>query len=213
MKLWLKWTSVFLILSTLIIIPFILYGEVIERWVIAFLDRTRNEPLKASLVLGGLLAGDVLLPTPSTVINTGCGLLLGFPLGAFVAALGMQVSCAIGYLLGTCAARPLVERWVGDSNAKKLHDLMTHYGYWMLVITRPVPVLAEASTLFAGMSRMSVWRFATLTLFPNIGIAAIYAWVGSAKRGMQGMLLAFAAAMLLPALALGLHKRFAGHRS
>ena len=205
MKTSLRWTLLALLVIALIIIPFLLFGAAIEDWVHAFVEHSRNRPAAAGLVLTGLLAGDVFLPTPSSIISTACGLLLGFPLGTLASTLGMQISCTLGYLLGVRAARPIVDRWIGQANAEKLDHLMQRYGLWSVIITRPIPVLAEAMTLFAGLGRLSPWRFFALSALANLGISALYAWVGSKGASTAGLLATLTAAILLPALAMLIH--------
>jgi membrane protein DedA with SNARE-associated domain len=72
----------------------------------------------------------------------------------------------------------------------------------VIVITRPVPVLAEASVLFAGMSRMPTGQFMLLTMLSNLGISAVYAAVGAFSANANSFLLAFAGSILIPLVAM-----------
>ncbi len=206
MKNILRWLTISTIVCILIIIPFVLFGDSIELWIKDFIDQSRQRPLAAGVTLGSLLAADIILPTPSSVISSGCGLLLGFIPGAITSATGMQLSCIFGFFLGKCAARPLVERWVGEKNADALERLTQRYGLWAIIITRPVPVLAEASTLFAGMGKMPFMPYMLVTALANIGISMLYAWAGSKGTSTEGLLLTFAAALLLPGTGMLLHR-------
>jgi glutathione peroxidase len=49
----------------------------------------------------------------------------------------------------------------------------------MVLLMRPVPVLAEASVVFAGMGRMRFPRFLLMTTLANMLISGAYAWMGS----------------------------------
>ena len=53
------------------------------------------------------------------------------------------------------------------------------FGAWTIVLFRAVPVMAEASVLFAGFTRMPLALFGALSAGTNLVVAAAYAWVGS----------------------------------
>ena len=73
----------------------------------------------------------------------------------------------------------------------------------MLVLTRPVPVLAEAGLLLLGSTRLP-WRWFLLpVLLSNLGIAAIYAALGNWVR----MPVALAASIALPLAAAVIARR------
>jgi uncharacterized membrane protein YdjX (TVP38/TMEM64 family) len=65
-----------------------------------------------------------------------------------------------------------------------------------------VPVLAEASVFLAGLARMPFGRFAWITGLSNLGISAVYAAAGAFAARRESFLLAFAAAVLIPAAAM-----------
>jgi membrane protein DedA with SNARE-associated domain len=81
------------------------------------------------------------------------------------------------------------------------------YGHWALILFRPVPVLAEASVFFAGLSRMSRTRFLALVALSNLGISAVYAATGAFSASRDTFLYAFAGAVALPGLGLLLFRR------
>ena len=70
------------------------------------------------------------------------------------------------------------------------------------MLCRPVPVLAEASVVFAGLVRANYGRFVRLTAASNLGIAAGYAAVGAFSRRLDSysFLIAFLGALLLPGI-------------
>ena len=138
-----KWILLTTVLLAAILVPFALFGDAIDTWVNAFIERSRNRPLAASLVLGGLLAGDILLPTPSSILSTACGALLGLPLGTAVSLAGMTLSAVAGYGVGRLGQRQVIERWIGAESAARLQRVASRCGAWTVVITRPVPILAR----------------------------------------------------------------------
>ncbi|MGA9582760.1 MAG: hypothetical protein WBR13_12415, partial [Allosphingosinicella sp.] len=68
------------------------------------------------------------------------------------------------------------------------------------VLTRAVPVLAEASTVAAGLAAMPLRRFALATGLANAGIALVYVAWGAAAGGSAGsFLMLLAGAIAVPA--------------
>ena len=59
------------------VVPFLLFGGPLEAQARAWLEGPMPRWARAGVVVG-LLAGDVLLPVPSSVVNTFAGAALGF---------------------------------------------------------------------------------------------------------------------------------------
>ncbi|MDD4736693.1 MAG: VTT domain-containing protein, partial [Kiritimatiellae bacterium] len=195
------------LILALILIPFVLFGTWIEEWTVRFIETAREHRLLSAAVLGGLLAGDVVLPTPSSLISTACGLLLGGPLGTLTSLLGMSISCTLGYALGRFGRTALRNRMLSETDLVRLEHLYQRTGDWLVVITRPVPVLAEAAVIVAGMGRMPFARFLLLSTLSNLGISLVYALVGAFSADSGAFFWSFAGAILLPLAALLLMKR------
>ncbi len=198
--------SVTVAVLSLIIVPFIGFGADFERWAADSIQRAFDLPLVVALFVAGLLTADVLLPVPSTVVSTASGAFLGLPLGAVASAVGMTLGCVLGFVVGRTTGRSATNRIVGPRELQRLSAAAERHGEWVLVSARAVPVLAEASTVFAGMSGMSLRRFLSLVIPSNFGISLVYSAVGSYAVDVPSFLLAFAAAVMLPALAAALFR-------
>jgi uncharacterized membrane protein YdjX (TVP38/TMEM64 family) len=140
------------------------------------------------------------------VVSTACGLLFGFGIGTFVSLTGMVISCAAGYWLGKAFGRPLASRMIGPDEMRRLEDMSRRVGDWVIVIARPVPVLAEASVIFAGIGRMRSSRFFLLSTLSNAGISAAYAAIGAFSAELNSFLPAFVGAILVPWLVMSVVK-------
>jgi membrane protein DedA with SNARE-associated domain len=104
----------------------------------------------------------------------------------------MTTGCLLGYWLGKRFARP--------EELRRMEEARLRWGDWLVVLFRPVPVLAEASVFFAGVTRMPFRRFAALSGLSNLGISAVYAWAGAHAAGTETFLWAFVAALAVPGL-------------
>jgi uncharacterized membrane protein YdjX (TVP38/TMEM64 family) len=200
------WTLLALFVFAAILVPFVLWEEPLLSWSRSFLAIRGVQPLVAGLVVL-LLSSDLFLPVPSSFVSAGAVSLLGPVLGAFVIWLGMSIGAFIGYFLGRSGGVALARRVVGERELARAERLMRRFGGWVVVVCRGVPVLAEASTLLAGTTRMPFGGFSLSSLAANAGIAAAYAWlwfIGSNRT--LALLVPFALGILVPALALGIVK-------
>ena len=103
------WTRISLIVLLIIVIPFLLFEERIDLLTTAFM---RSDPAwwLVAGVFSALLAADILLPVPSSVISTASGVMLGFWGGLAASWLGMTAGCMCGYGVGLFAGQPLIRR-------------------------------------------------------------------------------------------------------
>jgi uncharacterized membrane protein YdjX (TVP38/TMEM64 family) len=189
------------LVAAAIVVPFLLWGARVDAWVDSFVRSAAARPLPAALVLGGLLAADVVAPVPSGPVSTACGLLLGFGAGLLVSFAGMSLGALAGYALGRAVRAPAAAL-AGDPALARLERLRGRWGVWLVAALRPVPVLAEASVLFAGLARLPARRVVPALLLANLGVSAVYAAAGAWAASAHAFLPAFAAALLLPGLAM-----------
>ncbi len=191
------------LLLAVILVPFALLGDGLEAATRRWLSEALS-PWQHALLLGGLLAGDIVLPVPSSLASTAAGALLGFWGGGATSWVGMMVSCQVGYVLGARAGAASLRRVAGEAELARVARAVERHGPWFLLLLRGVPVLAEASVVFAGLSRMPPRRFFALCAVSNLGISAAYAAVGSSAMATGSSPLLLSGLVLLPALALWL---------
>ncbi len=195
-----RWAILWVFLITIVLLPFLLFGEQFD----AFgqqITRSDTSRWMVGAAVFSLLALDVFLPVPSSIVSTGAGVLLGFVQGTLVVWSGMMAGALLGYAVGSRGAGA-AKRLVGDDGIARASRLVQRYGDLTIVLCRPVPVLAEASVVFAGLVHAHYGRFVRLTAASNLGIAAGYAAVGAYSRRLDAyaFLIAFLGALVLPAL-------------
>jgi uncharacterized membrane protein YdjX (TVP38/TMEM64 family) len=196
-----RWALLWMAIVAVVLVPFFLFESQFNAFA-ADLTRGAVTPALAAAAISGLLAFDVLLPVPSSIVSTGAGVLLGFPLGTAVVWGGMMAGCLVAYALGARASGA-AQRFVGAASLERARRIGDRYGEWTIVICRPVPVLAEATILAAGLVRAPLGRVLLLAGAANLGIAAGYAAVGAYAMRVDSFLLAFVGAIAIPAVALG----------
>lgn len=195
-----RWAALWVVLIGMVLAPFLLFEEQFN----TFAESVTRSDTSRWLVAGAifsLLALDVFLPVPSSIVSTASGVLLGFSLGTAVVWSGMMIGCVLGYAVGSRGSSA-ARRLVGDDGIARAARLMKRYGDLTIMLCRPVPVLAEASVVFAGLVRAHYGRFVRLTAASNLGIAAGYAAVGAYSRRLDSysFFIAFAGALLLPGI-------------
>jgi uncharacterized membrane protein YdjX (TVP38/TMEM64 family) len=201
-KPWLRWTALTGLVLALILVPFALWEEPINAWSAQLLTPVAGRATVALLVVL-LLAGDVVLPIPSSFVSAGAVALLGAWEGGITVAFGMTVAAWLGYGIGRLGGEPLARRMAGADELTRARRMMDRYGNWVVLVCRGVPVLAEASTLLAGATRVNGWRFLLVTTLGNAGLSCAYALIGVLDlRGAWALVAPFAFGIAVPALAM-----------
>lgn len=193
-----------------VLLPFFLLGAPLEAAIVHLAQTAEGGPL-VGLIGALLLAADLLLPIPSSVVATAEGYLLGPVVGAAWVWLGLNLGVALGYGLGR-QGEAVARRIVGPAGLAEAQALVRRHGLWVVVVCRPVPVLAEATAVLAGLGAARVGPLALAAGLSNLGLAIAYAWVGAAGQGELGLGALFAGAVMLPGLGFLLH-RLVGRRS
>ena len=206
----LKTTLLFLFVSVVIIVPFCIWGEALTGWFNRQMEIASQHPGRTGLVLFGLLSLDIVLPVPSSLVSTCCGLVLGLLPGFLVSFMAMNISAALGYALGRFAST-YARRLIGDRDMKMLENFACGGAGWWLLMLRPVPVLAEASVLFSGVGRQPLTRVVLEVVTGNAIVSAVYAAVGAMGKSSESMLPAFAATLAVSGVCMFVARRRGRH--
>ena len=195
-----RWVLVAAVLAALIVVPFLLFEPQFER-LGARIVAGELAGWTAAAIVSGFLALDVVLPVPSSIVATGAGALFGFLRGTGVVWAGLMAGSILGYGIGAWATGATA-RLVGTESLGRARQVAADHGDWAIVLSRPVPILAEASVILAGVMHVPLGRFMVLTGTSNLGIAAAYASIGAYAVNVGSWLPTFAAGLALPALAM-----------
>ena len=166
--------------------PFFIIGEIPgDRW----LSATDDAAGSFALAGAGLLAADVLIPVPSSIVGTMLGARLGFGAGFFAAFTGMMAGQVLAYAV---SRRALGHRPESLPAAPTLA---------VLFLSRPVPVLAEAVAIAAGAARVTWPQFLIACGAGNLIYAGALALNGAALVPGTPLGVGLVLPMLLPAAA------------
>ena len=155
----------------------------------------------------GILASDVFLPIPSGPVSTLAGSELGIIGGTIAACVGMTLGAAVAFGLSRRWGRPVAERFSTPQRLAEVEEACRRHGPWMLVLTRPLPVLAEAAALLVGALDMPWIAFLVPVAATNLALASAYATLGSQAGESEWLSIALAATIALPVAAAAWYQR------
>lgn len=143
-----------------------------------------------------LLVADVVLPVPSSGVMLAHGALFGVGVGATLSLLGSMGAFAVGFGLGRRGERAL-ERLVSEEQRARADRLLRRWGVLAIVVTRPVPILAETTALMAGTSSLG-WRTSLVAaLVGSLPAALLYAVAGALAASFATGAVVFAVVIVL----------------
>ncbi len=189
---------VFLCTLFLPIIPYAIIGELPgEQWLLS----SGSDAFTFGATGAFLLALDLLLPIPSSIIGTLLGGRLGFGLGLACTWLGLCVGQLAGYALGRL--------WPSRLSA----EVPLAPGVALVFLSRPVPVFAEAVAVAAGATRLPWPAYVASMGLGNALYAAGLAGNGALllPEGLTGPGLVLP--MAVPALAYLAYRRWAERKA
>ena len=171
------------------------------------LARQRGGGGAAAAVLSlGLLVADVFIPIPSSVIMIGNGALFGIASGAALSLAGSLGAAVLGFAIGR-RSRRLLLRLVTPTEAARADQLLARWGALAIVITRPLPLLAETVAILAGASPLSWSRMIVASLLGAAPSCLLYAVTGATSRSFGGGVLMFSLVVAFAGLLYWLGRR------
>lgn len=194
-----RWALFVVLLLGFILVPFFLLEDHMNTVVEQTLHSDRSVVLITLAVIVFLIA-DIVLPIPSSFVLSTTGFLLGTAAGTAICFVGLTCASLAGYALGRWAGGPLAQRLVGKAQLERFADLSARHGDALLVAFRAMPVLAEATTILAGTTRMALPRFLLVVSIGNAVVAFVYAWIGAVSASQSSFLFASVASIVLPVL-------------
>ena len=178
------------------LVPFLAFGTRIDHVVAGWLDPLPSPPVLAAIEVG-VLAADLLLPVPSSMVATLGGARLGVPVGTACAWLGMTAGSLAGWWLGrTATARSLAG--LAPDERDDLVRQQQRLGPLFVVLTRPLPLIAEAAALLAGATAMPARDFLLAAGSGNLAIALVWSIAGAVGREADALQWMIVAALVVP---------------
>lgn len=180
------------------VVPWLLVGARLDHAVAAWLDPPPPPAILAASEVG-VLAADILLPVPSSLVTTLGGASLGVVAGTLCGWLGMTAGSLAGWWLGRSAGGRALARLEAEDRAA-LAARQRRYGPLLVVATRPLPILAEAAAIVAGAAGMPARVFLAASAAANLAIAFTWSLAGSLGREADSLQWVAVASLAVPAI-------------
>jgi uncharacterized membrane protein YdjX (TVP38/TMEM64 family) len=155
-------------------------------------------PLAAALGVS-LLIADVILPVPSSLVMVTHGALFGVISGTLLSLLGSLGATLFGFAIGRRGGK-LLDRVVSPVERVRADYLLQRWGTLAVIVTRPIPVLAETVAILAGTSSLGWGRLVLASLAGSLPPSLLYALTGAAFASFQNTAWMFGAVLLIASL-------------
>lgn len=153
-----------------------------------------QEKWMAALAGVGLLLVDVIAPVPSSIVMLANGMLFGAAGGTLLSVAGGLGAALVGYWIGTRGAQTS-QRWLGKTSLARANAFFQKHGLMAVIVSRPIPILAEAITIIAGIARMPARTFSFGVVLGLLPTALIYAVAGAYALDFQSGIYVFLAVL------------------
>jgi uncharacterized membrane protein YdjX (TVP38/TMEM64 family) len=174
----------------------------IEQLQIPFLtnpDRLMQDATSGVAILSvSLLIADVFIPVPSSVVMILNGALFGIFPGGVLSLFGTLGAAWLGFYLGRLGT-PWMKRWVSEEQLAQANALLETWGLIAIIVTRPVPILAETMTIAAGASRLTWRQITAATVAGSLPMVVLYAIAGATAATFNEALISFGLVLVIAA--------------
>lgn len=143
-----------------------------------------------------LLTLDIFLPVPSSLIMIANGALFGIVFGSLLSLVGNLSAALIGFFIGRRGGS-LLDQFISRSQRSQANRLLEKWGLLAIIVTRPLPLLAETTVIMAGTSAISWQRMALASLAGALPASLLYAITGATAASFNNSLLTFGLVLLI----------------
>ena len=143
-----------------------------------------------------LLVADVFLPVPSSLIMISNGVLFGVVGGTILSLLGSLGATLTGFFLGR-TGESLLARFVSPKQRQRADQLLQKWGILAIIVTRPLPLLAETTAIMAGTSTMTWPKVTYGAIAGSLPAAMLYALTGATAASFNQSGLTFGLVLLI----------------
>ncbi|NOT46025.1 MAG: TVP38/TMEM64 family protein [Acidobacteria bacterium] len=160
-------------------------GIDLEGMVTGWLDTAGTGSALAIVIL---LAVDVFLPVPSSLVMVLSGAAFGVFWGALISLVGSIAGEWVGFELVRRYGQRASARMIGEDDYARFSGLFAEHGAAAIVVSRALPVVMETMSLVAGLSGMRRRSFLLASLIGTAPVVVVYAWAGAMSRDTGSLL-------------------------
>lgn len=177
-----------------IMVFFLITFLVIEAFEIPILQdpaiMRENGGFLAAMVGLALLWVDILLPVPSSLIMIANGALFGMWAGAGLSLIGGLGATMIGYFMGLKGVK-IITKFISEEESDRAHRILKRWGPLAIILSRPIPILAETVAIFAGAAGIKPGKMVGYSILGLIPTALLYGFTGQYANDLESGMYAF----------------------
>jgi len=147
-----------------------------------------NAGTTGAMAVIGLLAADIFIPVPSSIVMVLSGAAFGVAWGSALAFIGSIGGEWLGFELARRYGLSLSTRFIGDAaERERVNRILARHGAAAVAVTRALPVVMETVSVVAGLSTMPRRTFLIASTIGTLPIVVIYAYAGAMSREMDSV--------------------------
>lgn len=137
-------------------------------------------PFYVGSIVTLLLFADLFIAVPTLTVMILAGYFLGFTFGAVASLTGVLLAGVCGYALSRYYGHSILGFLLKDENKRNdaINSFQEH-GFVMILLSRAMPILPEASACLSGMTRMPFGKFMIAWLISSVPYILIATYAGS----------------------------------
>jgi uncharacterized membrane protein YdjX (TVP38/TMEM64 family) len=142
-----------------------------------------NAGAPGAAVVVGLLAVDIFIPVPSSIVMILSGAAFGVLWGSVLAFVGSIGGEWLGFEMARRYGTSLSARFIGDeAERNRLNRMLVTHGAAAVAATRALPVVMETMSIVAGLSTMKRSTFLIASTIGTAPIVVVYAYAGARAK-------------------------------
>ncbi len=188
----------------------------VESFRLWLLDASSVSPWHVAALVVVLLVFDLFFAVPTLTITILAGGLLGYPIGALSAFLGLFLAGIMGYGLGLRYGEKVLSFMIRDEGEfLQMKEAFQKSAFVMILLSRALPFLPEFTACLSGVTRLSFPLFLMAWLMSITPYVLINSYMGSISslENPQPALFGALGTTLLLGLGWALFKRSRGYFS
>ncbi|MDQ3291849.1 MAG: VTT domain-containing protein [Bacteroidota bacterium] len=173
---------IFFFCCVLIISTFLLFED-LEHWMAANLHSEKSIATFTFLSFS-FMAGDTLLPVPSSLLMILNGKILGPFWGTLVSWSSSLLSSIFGFYLGR-SANPYFDKFFSGQDKAFSNSFFQKFGNLAITISKALPILSEAISFMAGTTTIPFKTFLLYSALGHFVVSVVYAYLGSFSNAVN----------------------------
>lgn len=175
----------FILTILFIILVFLLLPQS-EAYFTALLARNAVNPSRYTFYSYLVLASDIVLPIPSSLVMFSNGMVLGIIPGFLLSMASLMSAAVIGYWIGA-----LAKPGKKSDRYEQAIAVIEKHGYLAIILSRGIPVLAESICIVCGYSRVRFGKYMYLNALGLVPVTLVYSVCGNYAVSTGAFLLSF----------------------